>query len=260
MNEFGIDTTGLFTAAVDHYIAHRQPYPDRLVEALIERFEIGPGTRVIDVGCGPGLLSLPFARTGAEVLGIDPNPAMLDACRRAAEAGGLPVTLSERKAEDLTPEDGPARLVVFGRSFHWTDRDAVARLLDGVVGPGGGVAMLHEHRELKAATPLGCLIEAVKDDWVADGLDKRSPRSHAEVLQASPFSVTDEIFARTRVRWTADGVVGQLLSTSYCNPARLGDQRDAFEADVRARFAGLAPDGVHEQDLPFSAVIGTRPR
>jgi SAM-dependent methyltransferase len=61
--------------------------PARL--ALIEATSIGPGRRVLDVGCGSGEFLEMLARTGAEVAGIDPAPAMLDLARRSVPDADL---------------------------------------------------------------------------------------------------------------------------------------------------------------------------
>ncbi|MCR9177921.1 MAG: class I SAM-dependent methyltransferase [Alphaproteobacteria bacterium] len=253
------DTAALFTDAVDHYVQHRLAYPTDLIDGLIARFGIGPGTKVIDVGCGPGLLAVPFARTGAEVLAIDPNEPMLEAGRTAARMAALRIEFQVRKAEDLDAADGLARLVAFGRSFHWTDRARVLSLLEEVVEPDGGVVVIHEDRDQKADTPTGQVIEAMKRDWIPDDLHRRSRAGHQDILAASPFCKVERLTGSVPRVWTADQVLGQMLSTSYFNPGRLGDRRAAFEADLRARLARLAPDGVFEEALGFLALVATRP-
>ena len=49
------------------------------------------GARVLDIGCGPGALSLPLARAGAEVTSFDISPGMLAQIREVADREGLPV-------------------------------------------------------------------------------------------------------------------------------------------------------------------------
>lgn len=61
--------------------------PARL--ALIEAASIGPGRRVLDVGCGSGEFLGILARTGAEVAGIDPAPGMLDLARRSVPSADI---------------------------------------------------------------------------------------------------------------------------------------------------------------------------
>lgn len=56
---------------------------------LVERLELRPGARVLDLGCGPGRHSLALARRGFEVVGIDQSAEFVDLARRASESAGL---------------------------------------------------------------------------------------------------------------------------------------------------------------------------
>jgi len=68
--------------------AHHAPFAERLAQLVL----LGPGGRVLDVGCGAGGALLPAARrvgpTG-EAVGIDLAPAMVERTRAAAEEAGL---------------------------------------------------------------------------------------------------------------------------------------------------------------------------
>ena len=46
-----------------------------------------PGDAVMDLGCGPGLLAIPFAQAGMKVTAVDPEPEMLEAAGAARAAG-----------------------------------------------------------------------------------------------------------------------------------------------------------------------------
>jgi len=61
------------------------------LDALYDRAvsHIEEGQRVLDLGCGTGTLSLKAARRGAQVIGIDINPDMLEIARKKAEEAGL---------------------------------------------------------------------------------------------------------------------------------------------------------------------------
>jgi 2-polyprenyl-6-hydroxyphenyl methylase / 3-demethylubiquinone-9 3-methyltransferase len=71
------------------------------------------GRRVIDVGCGGGILSEPMARAGAEVIGIDKSPPALAVARQHAVDQKVSVTYLQRSAEEMAQEQpGTFDLVV----------------------------------------------------------------------------------------------------------------------------------------------------
>lgn len=59
------------------------------------------GLRVLDIGCGGGLLSEPVAFWGAEVIGIDATAKLVEVARTHAARVGAPVTYHHALAEDL---------------------------------------------------------------------------------------------------------------------------------------------------------------
>ncbi|UCG62455.1 MAG: class I SAM-dependent methyltransferase [Candidatus Zixiibacteriota bacterium] len=58
---------------------------------MIERFNIGPGVRICDFGCGPGLYTTPFAEAGADVTGIDFSERSIRHARETAGDRGLTI-------------------------------------------------------------------------------------------------------------------------------------------------------------------------
>jgi len=68
--------------------------------------------KVLDVGCGGGLLAEEFARAGFEVTGIDPAPETIETARAHASASGLSIAYRAGVGEDLPFPDGSFDLVV----------------------------------------------------------------------------------------------------------------------------------------------------
>ena len=101
-----------------------------------------PGTLVLDVACGSGNLSLPAARTGAIVTGLDIAPNLIETARVRAAAKGLKIRFDEGDAEQLPYINGSFDVVVsmFGAMFTPQPDKAAAELLR-VCRPGGRVAM-----------------------------------------------------------------------------------------------------------------------
>src|SRR5260221_5322050 len=59
------------------------------------------GIRILDIGCGGGILSEPLARLGAEVVGADPSPNNIEAAKLHAERGGLAIDYRVTAVETL---------------------------------------------------------------------------------------------------------------------------------------------------------------
>lgn len=114
----------------------------RAAEEFIDRLDIRPGMRVLDVACGTGNLAIPAARKGAEVTGIDIAPNLLEQARQRAAAEGLAATFEEGDAEQLPYPDGRFDVVMsmFGAMFA-PRPELVAAELARVCRSGGIIAM-----------------------------------------------------------------------------------------------------------------------
>ena len=111
-------------------------------EDFIKRLDIKPGMKVLDVACGTGNTTLPAARTGATVTGVDLAPNLVEQARENAKAEGVNVKFEEGDAEALPHEDASFDAVVtmFGAMFA-PRPELVAAELKRVCRPGGFIAM-----------------------------------------------------------------------------------------------------------------------
>lgn len=92
------------------------PTTRHCLELLLLRAGLGPLGRVLDLGCGTGILGLAAALMGAEhVLAVDLNPLCVSTTRTNAELNGLPLEVAEGPAGDFLAR--PAGLVM--ANLHW---------------------------------------------------------------------------------------------------------------------------------------------
>src|ERR1700741_876400 len=102
-----------FRSAAPHYLAGRPAYAPRLIRRVARFVDLAPDDRVLDLGCGPGMLAGAFAPLGGEGGAMDPEPEMLRIA--AAEFGSAGRTSFVRGSSyDLSPELGSFRLVTMG--------------------------------------------------------------------------------------------------------------------------------------------------
>lgn len=109
---------------------------------FIERLNLQKGTRVLDVACGTGNLALPAARLGADVIGLDIAPNLIEQARANAENENLKIQFDVGDAENMPYEDASFDAVVtmFGAMF--APRPVVAAAeLKRVCRPKGLIAM-----------------------------------------------------------------------------------------------------------------------
>ena len=110
------------------------------------------GRRVLDVGCGGGLLSESLARAGAQVTGIDLAPGMVEVARLHAAEGGLAIDYRVASAEELA-QAGPGQFDVvtcMEMLEHVPDPAAMTATLVRLLAPGGALFVSTLNRNLKS--------------------------------------------------------------------------------------------------------------
>jgi 2-polyprenyl-6-hydroxyphenyl methylase/3-demethylubiquinone-9 3-methyltransferase len=109
------------------------------------------GLRLLDIGCGGGLIAEPMARLGAEVVGADPAPDSVEAARAHAERSRLRIDYRAASAEDLVAT-GESFDVVLALEVveHVADRDAFLAACAALLRPGGIVVLATINRTPKA--------------------------------------------------------------------------------------------------------------
>lgn len=259
----------LFSSTAWYYARYRPGYPQELFDLVIDRFGLDGTGRMLDLGCGTGQMILPLAGHVAEVIGMDPEPEMLAEARRVVQASGITnVGWLEGGSDDidrLASQLSPLRLVTMGRSFHWMDAEATIQSLGRVVHPGGGVVITGDGCGLwNGELPWQQAVSETVREFL--GERRRAGSSYTTKTEvrwelllpgiAAPMFREPEFHQfQERRWWDVDGILGHLYSTSFCSPAVLGEQREAFEAAVRARLLEIDLDGRFSEDVVIDVAL-----
>jgi SAM-dependent methyltransferase len=249
----------IYRGAAVHYRYGRPAYSPGLEAVLGEELGLDGRGRFLDVGCGPGVLTVRLAHLFEEAVGLDPDPEMIAEGRRAAQERDIAnITWVQALAEDLpaaTP--GTYRLVTFGSSFWWTDEARVAEAVYDMLEPGGALVLVkHEPVERPAVGPgpppiPHAAIEAVVEKYL--GPTRRAgqgaPPAHGadeDVIASTRFGVPQVMFAPgipDLVRDT-ESVLAGYFSFSFAAPHLFGDRVEAFATDVRSLLRKRSPGGL----------------
>ena len=110
-------------------------------ETVIERGGVEAGMDVLDVACGTGNATIPAAKAGARVTGLDFSPALLEIARERAADAMVEIDFVEGDAQELPFEDASFDRVVstFGHMFA-PDHERTAAEMQRVLRPGGTIA------------------------------------------------------------------------------------------------------------------------
>jgi SAM-dependent methyltransferase len=124
-----------FGAAATAYAEHRPDYAEAAVRWALER---APGPRVLDLGAGTGKLTATLCALGADVVAVEPDPAMLTELLRALPT----VRALPGSAEAVPLPDASVDAVLAGNAMHWFDMDVAEPELARVLVPDGILAGL----------------------------------------------------------------------------------------------------------------------
>jgi len=219
--------------------------------------------RLLDAGCGPGILALRLASLFEEVVGLDPDPDMLaEASRRAGAQGVVNVAWVRALAEDLPgAAPGPYRLVTFGQSLHWTDEHKVVESVYDMLEPDGAMALVVHtvqgrpvppspgpgyppipHDELKAlvAEYLGPVRRS------GQGYVRARDHTFQDVLAATRFGPPEVVFVPgvpDLVRDT-ESVLSGYFSLATSAPHLFEDHVEQFAEEARQLLRGSSPTGM----------------
>jgi SAM-dependent methyltransferase len=205
----------LYAGSAPFYPVGRVPYPPELAEALAATLGLDGTGRLLDVGCGPGSLTLLLAPRFAEAVGLDADPDMLAEAARLADAAGIAtVAWRHLRAEDLPADLARPDVVTFAQSFHWMDRPRVAAVVREMLDDGGAVVHVgaRTHAGVDTDEPLPHVrppradIDGLLRQYLGDG--RRAGRG--VLTDGTPDDEDDELRALLAAA-SPDGLFGERL-------------------------------------------------
>jgi trans-aconitate methyltransferase len=221
-------TEGWDTRAYDRDFAFVSAYGAELLDWL----DAQAGETILDLGCGTGELAATIAETGATVIGIDFDPAMIEAARQRLPDADLRVA----DAHDFTVER-PVDAVFSNAALHWmpSSVEVLGCVSDALRDGGRFVA------EMGATGNVAAVTGAVDQACREAGLPARhwpwvfpSPAQYAAMLEDAGFEMRELDFRDRPTRLAGvDGLAGWLQMFA-------GGVLADVPSDVLARAADVA--------------------
>lgn len=146
--------------------------------AALQLLDPQPGELILDVGCGDGAFTVKIVEAGAQVIGLDSSPEMVEAAR----ARGIDAFVADAEALDIDNQVGrfgQFDAIFSNAALHWMlDPDAVAAGLFAMLKPGGRFA-----GEMGGAGNLARIRGALRDELGARGyiMPAEDPQWYASV-------------------------------------------------------------------------------
>ncbi|WP_126148328.1 class I SAM-dependent methyltransferase [Synechococcus elongatus] len=260
----------LFQGAIPYYVDYRPRYPQAVYQLIQESFQLNGIGRLLDLGCGIGLIALALIDQFEDIIGIDPDPEMLKIAIQESEQQQIQkITWQKGLAEEISDDLGSFRLVTIGRAFHWMDKPTVLqrsyeRLASSSQDNLGksGIAIIQTEKDIWSNDSewAQSVLDVIKK-WLGELRRVGNTtvpllyESDLEVLEASPYQQIEKHTIDFKKQWTVDDFIGYLYSTAYCRRDYVSDV-PAFEADVRAALLAVEPSGTFVEDIPITVYLG----
>ncbi|MFI6762420.1 class I SAM-dependent methyltransferase [Micromonospora sp. NPDC050417] len=262
----------LFRGSAAYYGSGRLPYAPGFAQTLATALDLDGRGRLLDVGCGPGTVTLALAPFFSEAIGLDPDRDMLAEAERQAKRGEVTnVRWVAARAEDLPAGLGEFRVVAFAQSFHWTDRDQVAATVWEMLAPGGAFVHVSDLKNPPAEPtplPLPAPPYARIGDLVRHYLGPVRRAGQGKLVNGTP-SGEDRVLARAGfdsferrvvpagniVIRSADDLVAWTFSRSDSAPHLFDDRLADFERDLRTLLRQASPEDRFAEHLPPTEIM-----
>lgn len=211
---------------------------------LVRYARVGPGVRLLDVGCGTGVVAITSACLGAHVTGLDLTPELLERARENAEVSHVEIEFHEGDVEQLPFGDAEFDMVLsqFAHIFAPRPEIAIGEMLR-VLKPGGTIAFSSWPPELFVGRTMalrGRYVEALPEGipspllWGDPNIVRQRLGSAVTDLSFDRDSILSPALSpqhyRTNVERTAGPMIKMVEALSKTNPDRLESFRQDFEA------------------------------
>ena len=236
-----------FDLVADYYNIYRPPHPQEVVATIIALSNLHNGSRVLEIGCGAGQLSVSLAQHGIDLLALELGPHLAALARQNLKRfPNVQVEMSSFEEWPLPPEKFHA--VVCASAFHWLAPDVRFSKSTEALQPGGFLTILHIHH-VRGGTP-GFFADTqpyyrkwgLSDDpFFQPTAPDNVPTLYPELDQIPQFGSVERHHFEIPMSYSTASYIGWLhtdsLVTSLNDQSRRGFLQD-IEGLIEAKYKG----------------------
>jgi SAM-dependent methyltransferase len=251
-----------FDLVAQHYNLYRSRYPQEVVDTVIALSNLHPGSRVLEIGCGTGQLSVPLAQHGIALLGLEPGPHLAALARQNLERfPNVQIEVSSFEEWPLPPEKFNA--VVSASAFHWLAPAVRLSKSAEALQPGGFLTILHVHH-VRGGTPgffadtqpyyrkWGLSDDPFFQPTAADNV----PTMYPELDQRPEFRSVERHHSEIPMSYSTASYIGWLHTDSLVNSLN-EQERTGFLQDIE-RLIEVKYHGQVVRNFVYDVIVAQR--
>jgi len=206
-----------FDAVARLYDRFRPGYPDALIGEMVRLSRIPEGGRILEIGPGTGQATLPLARRGFSVLGLELGASMARLCRKNVRQFPQ-VEIRNLAFEDWEVEPDGFDLVLSATAFHWIPYKVAYPRCARALKPDGSLALLWNFLDTpdnRFYHDLHAIYRRiVPRPHFSQAPDRRIERQRKKIVSSGRFGPVTVLRHPWQSEYSADDYIGLLRTMS----------------------------------------------